>query len=90
MYSSLIWVFFSTFGIAFALRGARKSGKTRGALERLVSTVGFVALWVFQLCNALLWQLAWPYLIALTGNLGFAFVQFMGLVNPSVEAADVE
>jgi hypothetical protein len=83
MTCSLLWVFFASFGLGFAIRDLRRA-KLAGRGEPFpLSLIGFVALWLFQLANALIWQLAWPYFLALTGNLAFAFVQFMALVNPS-------
>ena len=83
--SSLSWVFFGSFGIGFALHASRKEPATTRSRWSFIPLVAFAGLWVFQLCNALLWHLAWPYLLALAGNLGFAFIEFMGLVNPSLE-----
>jgi len=83
MVCSLLWVFFASFGIGFSIRNLRRA-RREGASETFpFSLAGFVALWLFQVGNALIWQMAWPYFLALTGNLAFAFVQFMSLVNPS-------
>ena len=35
-----------------------------------------------QIYNAVVLQTAWPYLLALVANLGFAFIRFLGLVKP--------
>ena len=81
--SSLLWAAFASIGIALRLRWIVSQDSIASFRRSAIPLTGFVSLLVFQLCNALLWQLAWPYLLALVGNLGFAFVQFMGLVNPS-------
>lgn len=85
MVCSLLWVFFASFGIGFSIRNLRRARREGGLETFPFSLAGFVALWLFQVGNALIWQMAWPYFLALTGNLAFAFVQFMSLVNPSRE-----
>ena len=82
---SLLWVFFASFGIWFSLRNLQRSRREGAPRTFPFSLAGFLALWFFQVGNALLWQMAWPYFLALTGNLAFAFVQFMSLVNPTNE-----
>jgi hypothetical protein len=81
--SSLLWAAFATLGIAMRLRWILSQDSTATSRRASAALMGFIGLLIFQLCNALFWQLAWPYLLALLGNLAFAFVQFMGLVNPS-------
>ena len=82
---SLLWVFFASFGIWFSLRNLQRSRREGAPRTFPFSLAGFLALWFFQVGNALLWQMAWPYFLALTGNLAFALVQFMSLVNPTDE-----
>jgi hypothetical protein len=81
--SSFFWAAFASIGIALRLRWILSQGSTAATRAATLALTGFIALLVFQLCNGLFWQLAWPYLLALVGNLAFAFVMFMGLVNPS-------
>jgi hypothetical protein len=81
--SSFLWAAFASIGIGLQLRWALTQKSLPRTSRAFLALAGFAALLVFQLCNAVLWCLAWPYLVALVGNLGFAFVQFMGLVNPS-------
>ena len=87
MICSLLWVFFASFGLWFSIRTLLRARREGGVETFPLSLVGFMALWIFQVANALIWQLAWPYFLALTGNLAFAFVQFMSLVNPPSEDA---
>jgi hypothetical protein len=83
--SSLLWAVFASIGIGVRLRWIVSQDSTTTGRFSHIALMGFIALLVFQLCNAFLWMLAWPYLLALVGNLGFAFVQFMRLVNPSAD-----
>ena len=54
-----------------------------------VVQVCFAALLVLQIYNALVLGAFWPYLAALVGNLGFAFVQFMRLIVPRTPTEEV-
>ena len=83
--SSVLWAAFALVGIAIPLRRIVSQGSAAATRTVIISLTGFVSLLVFQLCNAIFWQLSWPYLLALVGNLAFAFVMFMGLVNPSAD-----
>ncbi len=83
--SSFLWAAFASIGIALRLRWIVSQDSTAATRMATIALTGFVSLLIFQLCNALFWQLAWPYLLALVGNLAFAFVMFMGLVNPSAD-----
>ena len=83
--SSFLWAGFASIGIGLRVRWVVSQHSAAAVQRAAIPLMGFVSLLVFQLCNALIWQLAWPYLLALVGNLGFAFVQFMMLVNPSAE-----
>ena len=83
--SSLLWAAFASIGIGIRLRWIVSQDSTGAIRFAHIALIGFCALLVFQLCNAFVWMLAWPYLLALVGNLGFAFVQFMRLVNPSAD-----
>lgn len=81
---SLVWAVFGTIGTTAGLRRARAVTRLPGP-ERFVGPIaisGFTALILLQLYNAWVLQLFWPYLAALLGNLGFAFVQFVRLVLP--------
>ncbi len=81
--SSLFWAGFAVVGIGLRVRSLRLDPAVHAIRRSAVSLSAFVALLIFQLFNAWTWRLAWPYLLALVANLGFAFIQFMGLVNPS-------
>ena len=51
--------------------------------------LSFVGLVVLQLYNVLVAQAFWPFLAALVGNLGFAFIQFTRMIVPRTPAGDV-
>ena len=81
--SSFFWAGFAVIGVGLRLRGLL-SRRASGELRRAALSLSmFGALIVYQLYNALFWHMAFPYLTALVCNLGFAFVQFTSLVNPS-------
>jgi hypothetical protein len=83
--SSSFWAIFALIGIALQIRWVVSQNSREVVRKSALTLIGFVSLLVFQVYNALNWQLAWPYLLALVGNLGFAFIQFMKLVNPANE-----
>ncbi len=81
---SLVWAFFALIGTFSGLRRARAVTRLDGP-ERFVGPIvisGFGLLILLQLYNAWSLRTFWPYLAALLGNLGFAFVQFVRLVWP--------
>ena len=89
--SSLIWAFFGCCGIGSALMRGRRLPGPRGIEKYVVRFVllSFVGLVVLQLYNVLVAQAFWPFLAALVGNLGFAFIQFTRMIVPRTPAGDV-
>jgi len=89
--SSLIWAFCGCIGIASGILRRRKLPPVVG-IERwipLIVQTCFAALVLLQVYNALTAGAFWPYLAALVGNLGFAFVQFMRMVVPRAPTGEV-
>ena len=84
MISSLIWSFFSILGLGFGVKRLWP-GIPHDLEWGHLTWLGFLFLLIVQLVNASVWQTAWPYLMALVGNLGFAFIRFLDLVNPRNE-----
>ena len=85
---SFFWAGFASIGIGLGVRSVWANWSTSSGRRRagsLLQFVGFLLLLALQLWNAIVLQEGWPYLLALIGNLGYAFIHFMGLVNPSTD-----
>jgi hypothetical protein len=90
LWSSVIWAFFACIGITLGFLRGRSLPRPSG-LERFVTPfvlVSFSGLMILQIYNALAMRAFWPYLAALVGNLGFAFIQFMRLIVPRVAGSE--
>jgi len=79
--SSLLWAGCSVFPLVRAFLGIVAASTWPPRLY--LPVLAFFAIFAFQIYNAAFLQEGWPYLLALLANLGFAFIQFMGLVNPA-------
>ncbi|MEE2703190.1 MAG: hypothetical protein VX614_04130 [Myxococcota bacterium] len=89
--SSLFWAAFASIGIGLGVRSGWASWAANSPGRRfafLLQLGGFILLLVLQLWNAIAVQKGWPYLLGLVGNLGYAFIHFMGLVNPSADRSE--
>lgn len=62
--------------------GSSRSGENARIGKRSLFFL-FPAALLVQIYNAVVLQNAWPYLLALVANLGFAFIRFLGLVKPA-------
>ena len=86
--SSFLWAGFASIGMGLGVRSILRGWAmfpVRRRVLALLQMAGFLLLLALQFWNAIVLQEGWPYLIALVGNLGFAFIHFMALVNPSAE-----
>ena len=89
--SSLFWAAFASIGIGLGVRSGWAGWATNSPGRRfafLLQLGGFILLLVLQLWNAISVQKGWSYLLGLVGNLGYAFIHFMGLVNPSADRSE--
>jgi hypothetical protein len=85
--SSLIWGVMACIGTAQGFRRGFRLPRPMG-LERYVGPavlIAFAGLVILQGYNVFVAEAFWPYLAALVGNLGFAFVQFMRMIVPRSE-----
>ena len=82
--SSSLWALFALIAIVRTTVTYVQEGVAGRILQRMLVLGVFVGLFSLQLINIFLWNASWPYLIALVGNLAFAFFQFMGIVNPVI------